>query len=92
MKTEHSNTSFTNKTEYLDWCRVWKAHYAALTQQIRTAKAGRKSKDATERSLAQCRCWLLRRDATAELELRKASKLKAQEQYLAGHAIPVPAA
>jgi hypothetical protein len=50
-------------------------------------KGKRKSKSAVGRSLAQCWCALLRKDATAALKLRKESKILAQRQYLAAKAV-----
>lgn len=34
----------TSRTEYLNWVQNWKAEYKALSEEIRTAKANRKTK------------------------------------------------
>ena len=86
---------FTTKAEYIAWRTEWRANYAALSIQIREWKTKRKGKIAplassaktyycaSEQSLAQCQCWILRKKAQQMLEDRKQSKVQAQSQYLA---------
>ena len=73
---------FKTKEEYLKWRSQWQADYAALSDRIRDKKAARKNGTIAERCTAQVWCHLLRKEATAMLEERKESKVKAQQSYL----------
>ena len=79
---------FTDKESYLMWRTAWRAHYAELTKAIRAQKHLRRHKDAEERTGAQCRCALYRKEAAALLAQRKRSKLEAQRHYQAGKLQP----
>ena len=77
---------FNTKQEYLAWRTQWKTNYAALSETIREHKRNMKDKDPDVRSMAQCHRWVCRVKAARMLEERKASKVQAQQQYLAAKA------
>jgi hypothetical protein len=68
--------TFTNKETYLAWRTKWRAKYAKLSETIRECKRDR------NRSGRE----FYRRQACGMMEVRKASKVEAQRQYLAAKA------
>jgi hypothetical protein len=77
--------TFTNKTEYLTWRAQWKTEYTQLSNNIRALKKGIKEamRKRQYAGVAQNQLRHLREYATEMLELRKQSKILAQQQYLA---------
>lgn len=68
--------TFTNKETYLAWRAKWRAEYAKLSETIHMCKQ-RQNHSSRE---------FYRKQAREMLEVRKASKLEAQRQYLAAKA------
>jgi len=77
--------SFTNKNEYLAWRQQWKAEYKNLSKQIRLLKISINEGQRNRLYVGGLQNELrdLRAEATQMLELRKQSKVVAQQQYLA---------
>ena len=76
--------TFTNKETYLAYRSNWKATYNKLSQEIRALKV---SINETQREKGyagsmQYQLLKLRKQATAMIEERKASKIEAQRQYV----------
>ncbi len=82
------NITFNGKEEYLAYRSEWKAEYKKISQIIRGLKReiseAQRNRQYAGASQAILRKWRI--DATDMLEERKASKIRAQEQYLAERA------
>lgn len=92
---------FNSKETYLQYRKMWKERYAALSQTIRDLKWCRKlANQGTERYNAirkqhetqwgfspQGLAWHYRQEATAQLLELKMAKEEAQRQYLASRGL-----
>lgn len=75
---------FTTKQEYLTWRAEWRANYKHLSENIRIAKLENKK---LNRAGQSTRCLTsIKSTATEMLLERQASKVRAQQQYIAGRA------
>lgn len=79
------NPQFNTKEEYLAYRSEWKAEYKQLSKTIRDERIQIRS----QRGIESSQYWYLknlREQATAMLEERRTSKVRAQEHYLASKA------
>lgn len=82
--------NFTNRAEYLEYRRQWKANYKELSQNIRSMKERMKdeAKKGNEDAAAICQREreILRKQARRALEQLAEAKVEAQRQYMASKA------
>jgi len=77
--------AFQNKQQYLEFRRLWKQNYAALSTTIRNHKASIKSTMRKQEYAGklQSEARNLRAEATAQLLMLSDAKREANRQYLA---------
>lgn len=81
--------TFTDRDSYLEWCQEWKDAYATLSARIRTARTAWRAEGSEHDPRLHGDLFRSRALARATLELRKASKIKAQALYKASkEAVP----
>ncbi len=73
--------TFETKAEYLDWRYEWRDAYATLSQRIRDFRKDWRAEGSDHNPQLHNNLFRSRALARAMLELRKASKKKAQRLY-----------
>jgi hypothetical protein len=82
--------AFQTRTEYLEFRRLWKINYSALSQSIRELKASIKA-SMRHREYAgkqQSELHFRKTEATVQLLMLKGARLEAGRQYAATKGIP----
>jgi hypothetical protein len=75
--------SFSNKEEYLSWRDEWRRAYADLSQTIRELRATWRAQGSDHLTSTHHALFGSRALARSMLALRKASKIRAEQQYQA---------